>query len=206
MRSVLFLAACCLCLTLPAAATLLVNGSFETSSFAESELAVPAGSNALPGWVITGNTLDLYLTGSSHDAFPASNGVWSVQLAGTPGPSGIQQAFATTPGSAYTVRFDMTGHPGIAATWNVTVSAAGQSTVISESFSDPSETDPQWRQIEWTFIANDSSTTLAFADSGEFLGALIDNASVTPVPEPASAVLVAAACAVIPVLRRLVRK
>jgi hypothetical protein len=171
-------------------ANLVTNGSFETNSFTQSQLGVPAGSNSVPGWTIAGTDLDLYRFPSIHDPWPAQDGLYSVQLAGTPGPSSIQQDLATQVGAEYVLSLFMTGHPFIGATWKLDVMAGSEATVFSGFWLDPIPSDPQWRSFSWRFTATSPITVLKLSDTNQFFGAIIDNIQVTAVvPEPSTLAL-----------------
>ncbi len=87
--------------------SLIENGLFERpvvcpSQFAEYE----AGSKAMPGWVVGGNSVDLVC----DNYFVAANGKQSVDLSGS-APGSVTQSVATRAGASYTLSFDMAGNP-----------------------------------------------------------------------------------------------
>jgi len=103
----------------PSAANLLGNGSFEQPGGAGSfrELAAgPALGNYLPCWTITAGSIDYVGT-----AWSASDGGFSLDMSGL-GVGTIVQTFATTPGSQYTVAFDLAGNFGSGPGGEVTAS------------------------------------------------------------------------------------
>src|SRR5664279_3424060 len=91
----------------PAQANLLTNGSFETGPNPGGFTNLAAGSTAITGWTVsTPGNIDY--VGS---LWVAANGSRSLDLEGSAGtcavptncPGGIEQSFATTAGTQYTV-------------------------------------------------------------------------------------------------------
>lgn len=87
--------------------SLIENGLFELpvvcpSGFAEYD----AGSKAMPGWIVGGNSVDLVC----ENYFVAANGKQSVDLSGS-APGSVTQSVATRAGSRYTLSWDMAGNP-----------------------------------------------------------------------------------------------
>ena len=172
-------------LSTPAEATMIVNGDFSLPGGGSVD-KVPAGSTFFPGWTVTRANVDYY-------------GGWSIDLDGTPGFGGIEQAFATQVGVEYLVTFDFSGNP---FAWTpeepllkkMRVSAAGQSADFEHTVVRGGPFT--WTQESWSFIATDTTTTLEFFSldteqagySGSF-GPMIDNVFVDAIPEPSTALL-----------------
>jgi choice-of-anchor C domain-containing protein len=173
-------------IAIPASASLITNGSFESGPPISGYIALPGGSTVIPGWTVTGNSIDVV-----DGEWVASDGRRSVDLDGTPGPGGISQAFATNPGSAYRVEFDVAGNvTDVPVIKLFRVSAAGQSQDMWFDTTGKTKTNMGWEPRSFTFTATDSQTTLAFQSlDTSYYGAVIDNVRVSPVPEPAIAAL-----------------
>ena len=87
-------------------AQLIVNGSFEVPD-TRTYMYIYAGQNTLAPWVVGPNPVEVgdaigngFITGAAFE------GVQMLDLHGR-----LTQAFATTPGSLYTVTFAYTDHP-----------------------------------------------------------------------------------------------
>lgn len=140
------------------AQNLLVNGSFESwPGRVPPYVTLNGGSTALPGWTVTGTSVDL--VGS---AWQQGDATYSVDLDGSPGPGGLTQTFATTPGQWYSVSFLLAGNPQCGtAVKSIRIDAAGQSQVFSFSTAGHDFSSMGWDPRSWCFLANGRSTTLA---------------------------------------------
>ncbi len=138
----------------------IVNGSFEPASGTVSWMIVSGGSTIIPGWVTTDNGVE-WTFGSSGGA-PAPDGLHVVDLACyvyTAG--GIQQTFATVPGTPYSISFMLgtMASSGRDGTCQITVDADAQSQVFSHTnLSGIVAYAPK----TFTFIADNTSATLRF--------------------------------------------
>jgi choice-of-anchor C domain-containing protein len=175
-----------------ASADLIVNGGFELpGGFA----TYGAGSTAIPGWTVTRDNID-YIGGCGE-------GSRCLDLDGTVGFGGIAQTFETVSGQQYLVSFLLSGNPARYSPSEplekyLGVSAASASASFVFTVTPPLEGSPtNWTLEQWSFIANDSSTTIEFysLDSLElghsgFFGPALDAVSVQPIPEPSAGLLV----------------
>ena len=190
---------CLLCLVVSAlfvpvvaAQSLLVNGSFETGPSMNGPLCpispntcqdvgVVAGSTAIPGWTITGQSIDY--TGSPWDA---SDGSHAVDLDGTNAVlSGVEQVFATVPGKAYVVSFDLSGNPGPPVLKRVRITIDGVTHDYQHDSSGQTINSLNWQALSFSFVASGSSATLSFVSLQETpnsWGPLIDRVSVIEAP------------------------
>ncbi len=168
------------------AASLIVNGSFETASSDPGPNCVElfAGDTSITGWEVTGEAIHY----CSPAYWPASDGVRSIDLDGdTNRYGGIRQSLATTPGQLYTVTFAMGGnYVGFPLIKPMQVSADGQNGVF---YLDTTGLGgPGWSTMTFSFVADDGNATLEFLSltpsSGSVpgWGALIDDVVVTPEP------------------------
>ena len=175
-------------------ATLIVNGSFELPGGGESN-PIFAGSDFLPGWTITRENVDYGIGGGCLD------GIWCIDLDGSPSFGGVAQTFSTQPGIEYLVTFDLSGNP---SAYDPAEPLLKQMRVMASTgqFNDFVHTvergaPPAWTSQSWSFFATDPVTTIEFfsLDSTEagysgFFGPLLDNVAVNAVPEPSTALLV----------------
>jgi len=168
-------------------AGLIRNGSFEEGPGARTYLNLPGGSTALPGWVVTGEGIDLVGPGY----WRSSEGRYAVDLDGsarsriTPPHvrGGIAQTFVTLAGRRYRVTFDLAGNPNRGPTLKpVRVSAAGQSADFAFDATGKTGQVMGWVPREWVFTAAADSTTLAFTSLTQSpqtgYGAAIDRVAV----------------------------
>ncbi len=86
---------------------ILINGNFELGPPMGGlhDVDVPAGSGAIPGWVVTRGGVD-YL-GVPWDVFEGEHGIDLDRRS----PGGIQQTFDTEAGRTYAVFFELSGNP-----------------------------------------------------------------------------------------------
>jgi len=148
-------------------ASLIVNGGFEEGPRVTAFLNLPGGSTRLPGWVVTGEGIDL--VGAGY--WLSSEGTCAIDLDGsarsrTTPPhvqGGIAQTFRTVAGRRYRVSFDLAGNPNRPpARKPVRVSAAGQSAEFIFDATGKTGRNMGWQPTEWEFTAAADSTTLEF--------------------------------------------
>jgi choice-of-anchor C domain-containing protein len=148
-------------------AGLIRNGSFEEGPAAPVFLNLPGKSTALPGWVVTGEGIDL--VGAGY--WRASEGTYAIDLDGsarsriTPPhvKGGIAQTFATLKGKRYRVSFDLAGNTNHGPTMKpMRVKAAGDSADFTFDATGKTGRNMGWMQKEWVFTAAADSTTLEF--------------------------------------------
>ena len=168
-------------------AGLIRNGGFEEGPPAPRFLNLPGKSTALPGWVVTGEGIDL--VGAGY--WRASEGTYAVDLDGsarsrTTPPyvrGGIAQTFATLKGKRYRVTFDLAGNTNHGPVKKpMRVRAAGDSVDFIFDATGKTGRNMGWLPKEWVFTAAADSTTLEFTSltkSGETgYGAAIDRVAV----------------------------
>jgi choice-of-anchor C domain-containing protein len=170
---------------LPAAANAapFVNGSFESGTNPGVFTPLAAGSTAITGWTVGGDSVDYIGT-----YWNAQSGARSVDLSGN-APGSIFQTFDTVLGQVYNVTFFLGANgDGPPPTKSVSVSATGNA---AGSYSVGSTPFPPnvtaWSPFNYVFTATGTSTTLTFTSTGTTAyGAALDNVNVTAVPEPAA--------------------
>lgn len=184
---------CCLLpLALPAQepVNLIRNGSFEEGPVARSYLNLPGGSTAMPGWVVTGEGVDL--VGAGY--WVSSDGTYAIDLDGSARSrvtppyvhGGIAQTFATEKGRRYLVTFDLAGNPNRGSTIKpLRVSAAGKAVQFNFDATGKTARAMGWQRAEWEFEATGEKTTLEFrslTESGQTgYGPAIDRVAVVVV-------------------------
>ena len=172
----------------PASASILVNGSFEDGApqpASGSFNVLGAGSTAVTGWVVGGDSVD-WINGY----WEAKDGTHSVDLSGN-APGWIQQTFATTAGTRYEVEFWMSGNPDGGSFLKPTVTSAIDGGVLAATqfYAIQGATHEQmnWLRYSFAFTGTGNDVTLRFSsDTAGPYGPALDLVSVTAVPEPAT--------------------
>ena len=83
-----------------------INGDFETNVVPYGTyVAVPNGTNFLPGWTINSSGSDIYLDNGPRDGMNPYSGSQRLNINGGDGPAGttLSQTFTTTPGETNVV-------------------------------------------------------------------------------------------------------
>jgi choice-of-anchor C domain-containing protein len=178
-------------------ANLVVNGSFESGNFSGPNYTrVTAGSSALTGWTVGGVAIDWH---NSLDFTSPYDGdrVADLHLDGQVNSVGtLSQTFATQAGAPYVLQFFLSGPGrdfGFPDPRRVLVDIAGQSGV---EFSAPASVNTAltWTSERLNFVAAGNQTTLTFRSPHNgvgFWGPVLDNVSVSLIPEPSSAAMFA---------------
>lgn len=167
-----------------AAVNLLTNGGFESGDYSGANFdTLSAGSLAITGWTIGGNSIDWVAS-----YWQAAEGIRSVDLSGT-GLGSVSQDFTATAGQKYLVSFFLSGNPdGSPTTKQVSVDVDGVSQIFNFVIGGNSHSDMQWQPYSFLFTANQALETLKFTSlasgDGPFsYGAALDNVTVSAVPE-----------------------
>jgi len=164
-----------------ASAILVANGSFEDVNIGNNTyLNVINGNGSVTGWTVGGVSVDMV---SGPSRWVAADGNQAIDLAGTPGPGSVSQMLATTNGTAYRVRFALSRNDegGSVADKDVDFSFGSYTENLLGAVQN------SWTYYERIIVADSSSTEIKFAsDSSGNFGGLVDDVSVTVVPEPAS--------------------
>jgi VCBS repeat-containing protein len=156
------------------------NGSFETD---------------LAGWGATGNVV----AAAGFPYIPTQGTYLAVFNGGQTAPNGVlSQAFATTAGQTYSLKFDA----GVLAynknSQSLLVTVTGAGTLLSQAttFNGLGGGVTRWLAQSYTFVANSATTTLTFRDqsaSTNNLDLLLDNVHVTRAASAPNTAPVAAA-------------
>ncbi len=190
-RIVIAAALCGLSLSVNAS-NLITNGSFEAGTpianvgDPASQQLFGGDSLALAGWTVTGSDIAWIGTGNAY-GIVASDGVNFLDLTGwhsTGTGAGVTQTIATVAGTSYTLSFDI----GNSVNYNygsndsLLVSAGDLSQIVGTT---QNASASSWDHVSLSFIAQGSSTDVAFTgqDAVWYIG--LDNVEVTAaVPEP----------------------
>lgn len=177
---------------------LVLNSGFEHPlTGIEEFLTFNPGDVTLPGWEIIFGGVDVV-----HQNFfgsPAYEGSQYLDLDGSPGPGGITQEIATTPGVCYEFSFAYANNPTSAFSVNFAQARIYDSggdlfapLVFSHSTSVTGNLD--WSLYTTTFTASQAITQLEFLSFSPIPssgGMLLDRISVVAIPEPSGFVLIA---------------
>jgi choice-of-anchor C domain-containing protein len=186
-------------------ASSFTNGSFESAlvdpeSYSPAFVNLGSGSTAINGWTVTG---DIDYVGSY---WKANDGTRSIDLNHS-AAGGISQTFDTVVGRVYTVSFALAGNfdpvPWTGENNNfklVAVSVSNPVTSVAifgnaylvnkpaagwDYGRNPGDLGLGWMNESFTFTAVSNSSTLAFNSVfGSRFGPVIDNVTLTYVPEP----------------------
>jgi len=148
-------------------ASLIANGSFEEGPAVARFQNLPTGDTSLPGWVVTGEGVDIVSTGY----WVSSHGTRAIDLDGsarstkTPpyAQGGIAQTFPTKAGMGYRVTFDLAGNPNqLPRVKRMRISAAGQSAEFTFDATGKTGLKMGWAPQVWKFTASSERTTLEF--------------------------------------------
>jgi hypothetical protein len=164
----------------PGFANIINNGGFEVPDIGQWYVAVNSGQTTIQNWTVTGTSVDIVNNvGPGGDW--AHSGSQAIDLAGTPGPGGIEQPIWTNLNEDYTFSFWASSNGGAKASsllvgWNgstiATVSTPAQGT---------------WQQFTYTVQGTGSLTTVSLMTPiADNAGPLVDDVNVTSTPEPAT--------------------
>jgi choice-of-anchor C domain-containing protein len=184
MRKIFVAVAAMAMLPTSAQAAEIINGSFEQGGVTNPFGTVTGGNNStITGWTVLGNSVDFI-----GNYWQAAQGTNSIDLNGS-GQGGIAQTFNTVANQAYAITFFLAGNPDngpTIKTINVTTNNANAQ-VFSFDTTGLNKSNMGWKQFTYNFVGTGSPTTLAFNSqtSGSW-GAVLDNVSISAVPEPAT--------------------
>jgi hypothetical protein len=171
------LAALALTAAIPAHANLLVDGGFEQPVIATGSYSIFTAS---PGWV---GAPDIEI--QNHIAGSPFEGNQFVEL-DTTRNSSMYQDFTSQTGAHYTIHFQYSPRPGVAASSNGIEFYWNGMLFGSFAFNGIGNSDTMWNGFDFTAIATGSTSRVEFRAIGasDSVGGYIDNVSVAAVPEP----------------------
>jgi choice-of-anchor C domain-containing protein len=164
---------------------LVVNGSFEDGPKLDASfLPVDEDSVAIRGWVVTRGQIDILQESGGQQK--AADGKRSLDLHGSPGFGGVEQAFTTKAGQKYKLSFSMSGNPGLDyRTVQMAVRAAGKKQVFEFDMTGVTLDDLKWETKTGEFTAVNAITILEFrtamTTAHPFGGPLLDDVKVVAV-------------------------
>ena len=160
---------------------LVQNGSFESPVISGQYQTVQGGdSTTIPGWTVGGKSIDIV----SGSLWQQVDGNQSIDLDGTPGPGSLSQVVSTTPGTTYTLAFELAGNPD-GGVKTLTVAAGTTSRDFSFDTAHTTTSNMGWEPETVTFTASGPTTTISFTSTdapGGNAGPAIDAVSVTANP------------------------
>ena len=218
MRGIVPLKAIFACLILVFAASAarandIVNGSFETPLVPVGGFSnFISGSTGITGWTVVGPEASIVSTNyaSLGFTFPAEDGKQWLDLTGdlSNRVEGVEQTFATTPDTTYSVSYFVGNQVNPGGPWGTTstvdVLVDGALIQTATNSMGAGGTIQVWEQFTTSFLATSSSTTLEFLNEDPLSDNSngLDNVVVTPgsvvsAPEPSTLLLLllAAVCA-----------
>ena len=183
---------------IPARATAILNGSFESGMPFEMVYyytLYPGDAISISGWVVGLGSIDYINT-----FWNSYEGRRSIDLNGTGERGSVSQTFDTLPGALYRVEFAMSGNPsGGPRETAVEVSVAGSSRIFTYLVPYMEPADLGWGRVfnityemkTWDFLATGTTTTLTFTSQDYSLpgccgpmsyGPVIDFVQVNEIP------------------------
>ena len=155
------------------------SDNFETYGGVSKITWVPEG-----GWSYSGDgNVDLVLNGDYSINLAGGHNVF-VDLNGTPGSPAFQHSVdGLIAGQTYNLSFDLAGNHRGNPNDSVTVNFGGSSSTFSVA-----DANADFSRFSLSFLATDRSANISFMDNftegNRNRGTLLDNVSVTAVPEP----------------------
>ena len=174
-----------------AAAMVLSAGAHAAPVYADNFDGDAQGLNVgVTGWNLSGGTIDVVPVGGSFHFLGAGNGNY-VDLDGSTGQAGtLTQTLTGLADGNYALTFELAGNHRDGGTEATTIALSGAANTLLT----PGMNDDAWYTI--VGYASGGTLTFSFHDaSADNIGSLLDNVSVTAVPEPGSLPLMLAGIA-----------
>ena len=176
-------------LSSPAHANLLLNGSFEDTTYfvdqGQDSMRVGLGSTALLGWTVIGQDNSLHWSGPTNPfGITASDGSYWIDLTGfrdNPPFAGVAQTIATQIGQQYLLSFDL-GSSAFQLLQDGIEASAGSTSQIFTS-TNPGVNN-LWQRETMMFTARGNLTLISLLGNSGSSNIGLDNVSVTAVPGP----------------------
>jgi len=149
-----------------------------------------------PGWNVSGGTVDIVPEANTFFFLPAANGEY-IDLDGSTGQAGTLWRVINVPDGEYTMTFELAGNARNGAAEVTTVMLGN----ASGTFTPSSQNSQEYFSI--TGHATGGQLLISFHDaSADNIGSLLDNISVTAVPEAGNLSLMLAGLAALGVAAR----
>jgi choice-of-anchor C domain-containing protein len=163
------------------ATNLITNGSFEAQTVSNGTFdTFTKAGQGLTGWNVDRRSVDLV----ADTYWQASHGQNSLDLNGL-GKGAISQKFNTVVGQVYELSFDLAGNMGDGTFLKGLTVNLGSHGLYSFDSTGKSYSNMGWKTFTARFAAVSSQTTLSFASQTSGTGGpVLDNISVSAVPEP----------------------
>lgn len=163
----------------------LANGGFESPTVIGGDQEFSAPSTAIPGWHISGGSIDLVTSGTILGT--AHSGLQMIDVNGSRAGA-IEQTFATVPGNRYQLEAFYSNNPNPASAEpsyaaSVRVMGTAELLIALVTHSGATEEDMNWLRFAQEFVADSKTTTLILSGAqGGFNGIYFDTVSVIPEP------------------------
>ena len=167
----------------PAPVNLITNGNFETTATSygtatgRSYRTVAAGDPFITGWTVGGTSVDVIKNG-----YGAISGN-SIDLLGSPGPGSISQSFTALANHRYELDFDYFRN-GLTSATNYAFTVLFGGTTYAYSAANLPTTMHSTLLFDTGNTSGPSLLKFSSAPVANNSGAVIDNVSVTAIPEP----------------------
>jgi len=192
------------------AASIIINGSFETPVVPAASRTLFSTGSSFTGWSVIGATGDVGVFSGTYSSpnFPAEDGLQWLDLTGsTRTATGVQQVVSTTSGALYDLSFWVGNNTLLGSTSTVNFLLNGVQTLAATN--STATTVQNWKLFTFQFTASSASTTLAFMNgdpSNDDLNGL-DNVQLSAhdsgvVPEPSSLAICCGGLAALVLLSR----
>ncbi len=162
----------------PLGPNVIQNGSFE---FITGHGETATANN----WVEANDSTRIEQPGAAYPEYSTDgNNMLSFSVGGTPNNGQIAQAFATVPGTTYTLQFDSgaNGTPVVNQLLDINVFGANGASILTHRLTLPGgNAIVKWSPYVFTFTANSTSSTLMFSDgstTGNAIDIFVDNVRV----------------------------
>jgi len=177
------------------ATNLITNGSFEAPVIKGSWTLLH--ENDVPGWYIDGPNSNIeyqrLLFGPAADGYQYAE----LDTNGGDGNPWLVQQFASTAGQEYELTFAFAARPGVNINKLEVYGAGHGGSFLHDYLDNISGTEDkvaQWNYFSYKFVANSSLSLIAFRDyamgtQDNGVGSLLDDVSVSAIPEPATMLL-----------------
>jgi hypothetical protein len=176
------------CVNVYAAGNLLINGGFEDPPNAPpGGFVTYFGGESIPGWLVGGESIDVHNTEHTQ----AHSGNQSLDLSGVNLPGSIQQEVGVTMGKKYLLDVWYCAHVYHPYDGNAFAEIRWSDSLV-DTLSLPPSVDNQsmnWTNAQYLLTASSALESLAFISLSPNGGIIVDDLSLTLVPEPSTCVL-----------------
>ena len=177
-----------------AQAVTVINGSFEQGApiSGGSDFLATGNTTSLPGWRVLSSGVDYV----DNSLWNAANGSRSVELSGIGSGGVVQRLSGFTVGKKYRLRFQLSVNPfandGVYRT-TVSASGGGAEAFLYTKTAANTPTNMLYQTFEYIWTAANATSNFQFRSNGSgALGPVLDNVSISLIPEPSTWMLLIA--------------